>query len=410
MFNVSSLKTRIDDLRRDTTSGTIDSNDIIGSINGVIDDLRSDIDLSTAVKNKYFYYLSDRPDYSVTNVLGITDFSNVKDLRVAFGDAEDFEAVTPNDFARYTSNAPGTVWTTKNVYAIETKAGDEILRVIYQSPLSKTELHLANDYDANGTWTADTSGSDAYQVATDPSEYILNGGAVRFNVDVSQSVNNYAQIYNSGMTPVDISSDALYLRGRIRMWVHIGTPTYVTSFTLRWGSDSSDYYTVTVTAPANGGSFQAGWNELEFAWENATTTGVPDDSVMNYILFRVTYSASQADDYNYRISDIVMYEPKRLDLYYYSKHWVDNGSGTTQEYVTSLTGAERILAPGGYLELFALGTAADIFDQQGDTAQDALRYRARYNSMKDRFKMEVGTRKLRKQGMRNRIYSPWPTI
>ena len=409
MFNVSSLKTRIDDLRRDETSGTIDTNDIIGSINGTIDDLRSDVDISTVVNSKYFYYLCGKIDYSISNVLSVSDFSNYKDLRVAFSISEEFDYVTANDFAKYASNVADTVTTGKNAVSVETKGGDNVLKVLYQGALSKSVLHTAADHDVNGTWTANTTTSDALTVTTDTAEYIENAGSINFDIDVSQSAaNHYAEIYVDDMTAVDLSGDAMNNRARIRMWVYIPSVTYISSFTLRWGSSNTAYHAVTVTVPANGGSFVNGWNELEFAWESASDTGTPDDSAINYLLFRVTYSSSQGDDTDFRINNIVAYEPKRLELVYYSKNLVDDGSGVSQEYVTSVTGTERILVPGAYLELFALGAVADIFDQQGDTAADALRYRARYNQMRIRFKAEVGVTKKRMGNPRFGIKNPWP--
>lgn len=413
MFNVSTLKSRVDDLRKDTTSGTIDTNDIINSVNGVIDELRGDMDLSTSVNSKYFYYLADKTDYSITNVIGATDFSNVKDIRVAHSQPEDFDYMTGNDFARMATNVPDTIQWPRNAYAVENMNGDDILRVVYTKPLAKSALHLANSYSNNGTWTADTTTSDAVTVATDTAEWIEYSGSVKFDIDVSQSVNNQADIAITDMTAVDLSGDSLYQRARIRMWIYIPTPTYTTGFTLRWGSSNTVYWSKAITAPANGGSFVAGWNELEFDWSTASSTGSPgvtDAAAIDYMLLRVSYSASQADDTGVRFNSIVAYEPKRLETVYYSKYWVDNGTGTKQEYVTTLTGSERILVPGSYLEFFALGTVADIFDQQDDAAEDAVRYRARFERMKDKFKAEVGVTKNRKGNARFRLHSPWPTF
>lgn len=406
MITVSTLSSRLDIKRRDTTSGNIGTNDKISAINAAIDQLRAEVDISTAVERKYFNYLAGETDYSIANSLGLADFSNVKDIRIAKEpDQMRWERVSGNDF----SDIQGR----KNAYAVEGIGEDLALKVSYTGTAGKANLHNASAYDSNSTWVADAS-SDAENVSTDTSEYVKYAGSIKFDVDVSNSVNNYAQISVTDMNDVDLSSDALQGRARIRMNVFIpsGAVTNLTSFGLFWGSDASNYYSETATTPVTGGAFVAdAWNRIEFDWTSATTTGTPVTSAIDYLNFRVTYGAGYGDISGFRINDIVAYEPKRLELMYYSNYWVDNGAGTArQQYVTTLSGAERITLPGEYLELMADGATADIFHQQGSpTAGEYKEFQGRFLKEAPSMFKAIGTYKLRKGDVKAKPRSPWPT-
>lgn len=407
MITVSTLSTRLDNKRRDTTSGNITSSDKISAINAAINQLRAVVDISTAVERKYFTYLPGIYEYSVANNLGLTDFSNVKQIRIANEpDQVPWERCSANDFTYAAGN--------KNAFAIEGVDEDTMLKVSYLGSAIRADIHNASAYNNNGTWAADLATSDAENVASDTAEYWNYRGSIKFDVDVSNSVNNYAQISVSDMAAVNLSSDALNGRARIRMKVFIpaGGVTDLTNFGLFWGSSSTNYWSETATAQATGGGFQAdAWNDIEFDWTSASVTGSPDASAIDYLNFRVTYGAGYTDKTGFRINDIVAYEPKRLELMYYSDFWVDNGTGTArQEEVTTLTGAERITIPGAYLELLADGAVADIFHQQGSaTANEYEAFQAKFVADAPAMFRAIGTKKLNKGDIKAKPRNPWPS-
>lgn len=407
MITVSELNTRLDVKRRDTTSGNIGTNDKISAVNATIDQLRAEVDISTAVERKYFYYLAGETDYSIYNSLGLTDFSNVKDIRIANQpDQMPWERVSGNDF----SDLQGQ----KNAFAVEGIGADLTLKISYVGTAGKVTVHNASNITANGTWSANTSSSDAASIATDTVEYVKYQGSIKFNVTVAQSGNNYAEISVSDMSAINLSGDAYYRRARIRMNVFIptGGTTNLTSLTFYIGSSASAYYAITVTAPVTGGSFVAdAWNRVEFSLPDATITGTPADATLNYLKFRVTYGAGYTNQTGFRINDIVAYEPLRLEMPYYSNYWVDGGTGTArQEKVTTLSGAERITVPGEYLELFADGATADIFHQQGAaTANEYKTFQDRFIKAAPTLFKAVGVPKLRKGDVKAKPRSPWPT-
>ena len=73
----------------------------------------------------------------------------------------------------------------------------------------------------------------------DTEEFNTGSGSFNFDVDVSQSGNNKATIYNDNLNDEDLSDDV-----NLASWlidVKIPDITYTSSWTIRWGSDSSNY-------------------------------------------------------------------------------------------------------------------------------------------------------------------------
>lgn len=187
-------------------------------------------------------------------------------------------------------------------------------------------LNSCDTYNGNGTWTANTASSDASGVATDTLFYRQGSGSVRFNITVGQSGNDYAEIYNSGMTAVNMSDPSVKSIGTFFVWVYLPSSTNYTSFTARWGSSTSDYYESTVTTQFSGNAFVQGWNLLGFDWTSATTTGTPDDTAIDYALFRATYPSDFTSQTGLRVDWFVMREKCITDLHYYSDNLVIDGT------------------------------------------------------------------------------------
>jgi len=190
-------------------------------------------------------------------------------------------------------------------------------------------LNSCESYDGDGTWTADTTNSDAANVATNNLRTRYNNGSVSFDIDVSQSANNYAEVYVTGRTK-NISVDSLDDVGVLFVWVYFpSTPTYVSSIRSRWGNDSSNYFEVTATTNWDGGSFGQGWNLVGFDWQDATETGTVDTANVDYLNFRFTYTASQTDVCGILLSLVVMRERRLLNLHYATDYLVVDDDETT---------------------------------------------------------------------------------
>lgn len=202
-------------------------------------------------------------------------------------------------------------------YSIERRDNDSFLVINHDS---KYRALLASDCESLtglATWQVDSTNSDATNLSIDNEDFTEGTGCFKFDVDVSQSGNNKATIYTDDMPSEDLSDDK-----DITSWlidVKIPDVTYVTSYTLKWGSSSSDYYSVTSTADVNSNAFSSDdWLTVKFDWNGASVTGTPDDTDVTYLDITVNYSASQADDTSFKIDNVRLVRPEKLDFYYTS--------------------------------------------------------------------------------------------
>jgi len=189
--------------------------------------------------------------------------------------------------------------------SFENQTIETIIRNALSTLNTMDVFHNMDTYDGDGTWTADGA-SDALNVTTDTTIYKRGSGCVNYDVDVSQSANNYADVYIDDMTAVNLAEyDS---NGYFFMWYYIPDSTNVIGFTFRWGSDSSNYWSDTVTTQHDETSFADGWNILRFSWKSAAQAGAmgsPNSSALDYAMLRISYSAGQTDMTDCRIDDIV---------------------------------------------------------------------------------------------------------
>ncbi len=226
----------------------------------------------------------------------------------------------------------------ESTYALERKDGNLYLVINHDSKYSALQVStfssLTND---GGTWTADTTTSDATNLAVDDVDG-SNGttGCLSFDVDVSQSGNNRATIYNDDLTEGDLTDDK-----DLTTWlldVKFPSVTDITSVTLYWGSSSSDYWSVTSTTNYDGAAFTADFlNTPKFTWLGATQTGTPDVTAINYIRIDINYGAGQVDATSFKIDNLRLVRPEVLTLHYTSWNVGTNSSGTQLKAFTATT-------------------------------------------------------------------------
>jgi hypothetical protein len=171
------------------------------------------------------------------------------------------------------------VWDAMNI-ALEDK--NRYLRFI------QTWEDVAPITSATG-WTAT---GDAESIAYTQTERRFDGG-ISFDADVSNTADNFAGIYKSDLTGVDLSAyDEL---GNFEVMIKIPTIADVSGVKVRIGSDSSNYYEFTYTSQLLN-NFQDGWNIMSVAWSDMTETGTANIALMGkYTFVEVQYSSLQTD-------------------------------------------------------------------------------------------------------------------
>lgn len=226
----------------------------------------------------------------------------------------------------------------ESTYALERRDSNLYLVVNHDSKYPALQVTTFDSLTANGgTWAADTTNSDATNVAIDDVDG-SNGtvGCLSFDIDVSQSGNNRGTIYNNDLDDEDLSDEA-----DLSSWildVKFPNVTDITSVTFYWGSSDSNYYSVTQTTNYDGSAFTADFlNTVKFAWLGATVTGTPDDTAINYIRIDINYGAGQADATSFKLDNLRLVRPEILTLHYTSWNVGTNSSGTQLKAFTATT-------------------------------------------------------------------------
>jgi hypothetical protein len=215
----------------------------------------------------------------------------------------------------------------KGIADVEYSNGNKILKLAINGGKAGKTLHTGDSIASNGTWAAS---GDASGLTEDKLNKYAGSKSLRFNLDASGSA---GVLTNSTFTAVDCSDEED--TGAVFMPVFLSTAANVTSVQLKWGSDASNYWSVTTTTTNEGLSFQDGWNLLRFDWEDATETGSPVASAVDYLEATLNYNGTATP--NCRIDNIVVRLGEIYDIHYYSKNIFKNAAGTWIEKPTADT-------------------------------------------------------------------------
>lgn len=264
---------------------------------------------------------------------------------------------------------------TSGVYAIEYNHGTKILRLQpkFASATNYT-LHNCNAYDNNGTWTA---GAGAGSVATDDGVFVQGSGSVKWTASANTTVVN-----NSTFTAVDISDSAV---GKSYVFCDLYLPSTTTSVTIKWGSDSSNYFSNSATTQFVGSAFTDGWNTIGVAYEGATETGTVDTDNIDFVEISITGTGFSGEVF--RVDDVALRDGDLYEIKYYTKNAVSSNAGTKQQYFTADDDYLICNEEGEavFVDYLAAYLAPNAKEPNGQTfmqiAQDAIRkYNARYPS------------------------------
>lgn len=313
----------------DSSNGTLSTANIVNFLNEGLRRIRRRTEIPTSLYVTEMFLMNGIYTYALP--AGYTDYASINGTGVLPDNLDFLRIERETDFYRAFLHV--------NSYSESRNGSNRGALINLVNPaLATPTVNLATEASGagQGTWVADVA-SDATNVRTDTLIFKVGSGSVEFDIDVSQSVNDYAQLTNTTMTAVDLSGTNVANIGTMTVFVYLPTANF-TSFTMNWGSDTSNYYTQTVTTQINGGAFVAGWNTLGFDWSTVTpaqTTGSPDNSAIDYLLFRATYPNTMTDQVGVRINGIYMREKRLVDFHYYSDYLIIDGvTGQPKEYFT----------------------------------------------------------------------------
>lgn len=254
------------------------------------------------------------------------------------------------------------MYNTPGDFSIDDNSTVRTLRAVGIDLRAGVTLNDSNSLTSNGTWAA---GGNATNLAIDSINFVSGNASLKFDISASGSS---AYIENSTMTAVDLTD---YVNtGSAFVYVYIPSITIITSVNLRWGTTSSNYYSVTATTTQDNTAFVVGWNLLRFDWNGSTTTGTPTNTSIKYA--RVTFNYSGTATTSCRVDNIVFRLPAIHNLKYYSNYLYRSSAGTWLEKPTAsddsdivnlgITGYNMLLDEVAFLAAQEIGGEDASFD------------------------------------------------
>ena len=272
-----------------------------------------------------FNYYDGIHQYNVTSILA--DLIMASDLRKVEGENyQTFQFTSGKQLSEDIANK-------KDISSYTIERHDRKAYIVVNHA-SKYQAKLISSFetltDGGGTWAADATTSDAENLAVDSVNFNEGSASLKFDADVSNQANDRSSIYNTTLTQLDLTE--LNALSSAFLDVYIPESTNFSSVTLTWGTDTSNYWSATVTADAFGASFVEGtWLTLKFDWTAATTTtGTPDAEDITYVRVDFNYAAGYSDATGFGVDHLRFVRPEKLKLFYLSTYV---GRDTNSAYI-----------------------------------------------------------------------------
>lgn len=215
---------------------------------------------------------------------------------------------------------------TKNYYWNGTRAtmqyenGTPIIRIVTQGTTPEVILDPMNSTDG---WTAAGTASGLTQ---DTASFWKSPASLRFNVTTGTGT------LTKTINEADISSYQGV--GVAFLAVYIPDVSTLTSIGLKLGSSASDYYSVSATSGFTGAWVDDNWLLVPFDFANASTTGTPDWSAVDYCQVSVVTTGAQT---NFHVGQLFISQPCPYQILYQSPAiFLATGSSTPSATITDV--------------------------------------------------------------------------
>ncbi len=181
--------------------------------------------------------------------------------------------------------------------------------------------------EATTGWTASGAASN---LTLDNINFAAGSGSLKF--DIAAGANPSTGVISKTETAqLDLSAELN--QASLFYYVYFPSVTGLTSTTIRWGSDSANYYSRTLTTTNEGNAFAVGWNLIRADWLGATVVGSPIVTAIDYIYIGITTDGTAFMGVN--VDNIVCVMGLYRTVRYYSKFlFRDAITGAFQETVT----------------------------------------------------------------------------
>lgn len=238
---------------------------------------------------------------------------------------------------------------------------------------------VASELDSLTSASSDGSSwvlfGDATSLAADTDDYVKGNGSIKWNISAAGGTT--AGIQHSSIYPLDMTD---YFGGTSAffVWAKINSATNLTNYILRFGTDSSNYYSKTVTTQHDGTAFKSGWNLLRFDVSSYSTTGTPTNTNIEYFVIYMTKTAGKVSESDYKFDWLVLKRGVKHDIKYYTKYGWNNSSGTYIE--NSLADTDLLVADQDEYEII-IEKASEIAAGEVREYEIAAKHKADYKEM-----------------------------
>lgn len=172
-----------------------------------------------------------------------------------------------------------------------------------------------------GSWSA---AGGASGLAVDQNLSLDSSDSLRFDLGAAGGY-----VENAALTETDLSSHEDRSSFFRKIYIPSGSEN-ITSISIRIGSASGAYWQI--TGQAQFGSYRDGVNLIRFDWDDATETGAPSSSAVDYE--RLTFVTAAAIS-NVRIGPLSSRLPLPYETPYYSNRLFKDSNGSWLEVPTS---------------------------------------------------------------------------
>lgn len=262
-------------------------------------------------------------------------FYQKKSSLKVFPDVFEYPPAADHDYLIYLDVTPQDV-----PYGAKLRARYTSLKQFYENPDDRNELAeiwqngglslgvRINNNNINGfsssvvdtatSTSGYTASGDASNLVVDTVNFITNNSSIRFTITESSGTATVTDDFDS-------FTDADYQQKYFFQWIFLdGLPD---SITLRFGADSSNYLSATITEQFAGQPFIADqWNLIAFDLNGATTTGTINTSTV------FAYSAvilTNAPSGTYNLDESSVKQWSLLDYWYFSQYSVKTAAGSS---------------------------------------------------------------------------------
>jgi hypothetical protein len=232
----------------------------------------------------------------------------------------DWELTTEDEFDRRKLQKNNLITTTER---------DLIRKILVSASVEDVGFVISplDSLSSNGTWTPF---GDGINLSIDYQHYIKGTASLKF--DISNSGGTTAGINSINLPTFDLTD--FKSDGSVFVWAWVTSTNDLINYTLRLGSSTSDYYSMSVTTSNDGLPFSHGWNLLRFDFSSKSTTGSPNYAACNYAAIYMTKTTNKINETGYRFNHIVVKQGSIPNLIYYSKYPWRNSSGVYLENST----------------------------------------------------------------------------